>query len=140
MLSPTHCSVRGSDLWDLVEEIERDAPDPYAARGGRVAVGALHLGAAQLEIVLNNSHRHLHTVEAELPRQRHRLGLAAHADRPVARAEVEPVSAAGELRSRLSGQQSRADECARVLEEVPTGGQSASHDHHLDNSPCFTRF
>ena len=53
---------------DLVHQVERDAANPHAVGGCRLAIRALHVRAAQLQVVVDAAHRDLHAVEAELLR------------------------------------------------------------------------
>ena len=95
MLSLTHCSVRGSDLYGhLIHEVERDAANPDAVGGGRLAIvrhPPAHVGRGELQVVVDAAHRDLHAVEAELLRDRQRFGLGAQAERPVAGADAGSV-------------------------------------------------
>ena len=101
---------------DLVQHVERDATNAHAGGLRGVAVPALHIGLAQVQVALDVPHRDLRAVEAELPRQRHGACLPTHADRPVARADVEPPG--GKHISNTAAPQSRAEERCCAFEQI----------------------
>ena len=141
MLSLTHCSVRGSDLygtWFMMSSATPPIRTPCAV--GRLAVGALHVRPPQLQVVVHAAHRDLHAVEPQLLRDAPapRSCRACRVTSRRRRCWKRPVWACRVRRSREWPRPTAARDAVSDQLAAVDSGRSAGHEHPSD-PPSGTR-